>query len=134
MPARGPLRCGEMRYDELADLSDDVVIDFLDRRTDCVFDGVAACASVRHDAISAQSQQRRSPVGFVIEALAQSLGSSAHMRRPFSELKLIAQPLPGVRQLRGRYVQSLAFVSPEAAQAEEISRFVQATRLTAIRR
>lgn len=69
-----------------------------------------------------------------LKALAQSRGNSAQAMRPFSELRLLARPLPGVKQLRGRYVQSLAFINPEAAHTDEISRFVQATRLTAIRR
>ena len=69
-----------------------------------------------------------------LKALAQSRGNSAPSMRPFNELKLVARPLPGVKELRGRYVQSLTFINPEAAQTDEISRFVQAARLTAIRK
>ena len=69
----------------------------------------------------------------ILKALAQSRGSLAQTLRPFGELRVAARPLPGVRQLRGRYLQSLTFINPDAAQTEEITRFVQATRLTTIR-
>lgn len=70
----------------------------------------------------------------ILKVLAISQGSGAHMMRPFRELKLTTRPLPGVRQSRGHFVQSLAFVNPEMQYVDEISRFVAAARLTAIRR
>ncbi len=67
-----------------------------------------------------------------LKALAQSRGASGSAMRPFCEVKFLARPLPGVKQLRGRFVQSLAFVNPDARYAAEIERFVQATRLTSL--
>ncbi len=65
-----------------------------------------------------------------LRALHQLRGSDARAMRPFSELKLVARPLGGVKQSRGRFVQSLVFVNPEKSSTDEIMRFVQATRLT----
>lgn len=69
-----------------------------------------------------------------LKVLAQSRVTGGPAMRPFSELKFLARPLSGVKQLRGRFVQSLAFVNPDAEQAAEIDRFVQASRLTTIAR
>ncbi len=69
-----------------------------------------------------------------LKMLAQMRGSSAEAMRPFSELKAVARPLGGVKQSRGRFVQSLMFVNPDAQLIDEINRFVQATKLTTLRR
>jgi c-di-GMP-binding flagellar brake protein YcgR len=53
---------------------------------------------------------------------------------PFRELRMRATPLPGVKQSRGRYVQSLSWLTPDPEDANEIQRFVQAMRLTSLRR
>lgn len=66
----------------------------------------------------------------VLKAAQQRRGGSAQTLRPFSELRLSARPLGGVKQSRSGFVQSLAFVNPDAASVEEIGRFVQATQLT----
>ncbi len=68
-----------------------------------------------------------------LRALHQLRGSDARTMRPFSELRLVARPLGGVKQSRGRFVQSLVFVNPEKRSTDEIVRFVQATRLTTMR-
>ena len=69
-----------------------------------------------------------------LKLVAQMRGSAAETMRPFSEMKLFARPLGGVSQSRGRYVQSLTFVNPDAYSIEEITRFVQAAKLTTLRR
>ena len=68
-----------------------------------------------------------------LKAFAQ-LRTSGERMRPFSEMRLQARPLPGVRQLRGRYVQSLAFLNPDATVTEDIARFVQIAKLIALGR
>jgi c-di-GMP-binding flagellar brake protein YcgR len=69
----------------------------------------------------------------MLKTLAQLRGNAASMR-PFSELKFLARPLGGVKQSRGRFVQSLVFVNPDPQQTDEISRFVQVAKLTTLRR
>ena len=53
---------------------------------------------------------------------------------PFKEIKINARALPGIKQLRGKYIQSLAWVHPDPMITAEINRFVQAAHLTALRR
>jgi len=53
---------------------------------------------------------------------------------PFREIKVNARALPGVKQLRGKYIQSLVWVHPDPAITAEINRFVQAAHLVALRR
>ena len=55
--------------------------------------------------------------------------SRSGAQRPFSELRLTARPLPGVKQTRGRYMQSLVWVNPDPQITDEIHRFVEATTL-----
>ncbi len=57
------------------------------------------------------------------------LHSRAGIQRPFSELRLVARPLPGVKQTRGRYMQSLVWVNPDPQTTDEIHRFVEANTL-----
>ncbi len=45
---------------------------------------------------------------------------------PFVPLSLLASPLPGIRNSRGRYVHSLSFRNPSAAAIDEILRFIRA--------
>lgn len=54
--------------------------------------------------------------------------------RPFQEVRLAACALPGVKQTRGRYVQSLVWIDPDPEATQEIDRFIEAARLTALRR
>jgi len=49
---------------------------------------------------------------------------------PFMPLSLLASPLPGIRNSRGRYVHSLSFRNPSAAAIDEISRFIRANELS----
>ncbi len=53
---------------------------------------------------------------------------------PFGEIKVAARALPGVKQFRGKYIQSLVWVNPDPAITAEINRFVQAAHLVALRR
>lgn len=59
------------------------------------------------------------------------LHSRSGAQRPFSELRLVARPLPGVKQTRGRYMQSLVWVNPDPHITDEIRRFVEANTLAA---
>lgn len=52
----------------------------------------------------------------------------------FDEIKVSARALPGVKQSRGKYIQSLVWVNPDPAITAEINRFVQAAHLVALRR
>ncbi len=61
------------------------------------------------------------------------LHARAGVQRPFSELRLTARPLPGVKQTRGRYMQSLVWVNPDPHVTEEIDRFVEAAQYTSLR-
>ncbi|MBV8639712.1 MAG: PilZ domain-containing protein [Candidatus Eremiobacteraeota bacterium] len=61
------------------------------------------------------------------------LHSRAGVQRPFSELRLVARPLPGVKQTRGRYMQSLVWVNPDPQLTDEIHRFVEAAQYTSLR-
>ncbi len=45
-------------------------------------------------------------------------------------IALLATPLPGIRNSRGRYVHSLSFRSPSAVAVDEILRFIQANELS----
>jgi hypothetical protein len=54
-------------------------------------------------------------------------------QHPFSELRLKARPLPGVKQTRGRYMQSLVWVNPDPHVTDEINRFVEAAQYTSLR-
>lgn len=49
---------------------------------------------------------------------------------PFMPLSLLASPLPGIRNSRGRYVHSLSFQNPSAAAIDEILRFIRANELS----
>ena len=53
---------------------------------------------------------------------------------PFKEIRVNARALPGIKPLRGKYIQSLAWVHPDPVVTAEINRFVQAVHLTALRR
>jgi c-di-GMP-binding flagellar brake protein YcgR len=53
---------------------------------------------------------------------------------PFEEIKVAARALPGIKQFRGKYIQSLVWVNPDPAITAEIHRFVQAAHLVALRR
>lgn len=53
---------------------------------------------------------------------------------PFNEIKVSARALPGIKQLRNKYIQSLVWVHPDPAITAEINRFVQAAHLVALRR
>ncbi len=57
----------------------------------------------------------------------------AGAQRPFSELRLTARPLPGVKQTRGRYMQSLVWVNPDPHVTDEIHRFIEAAQFTSLR-
>ena len=52
---------------------------------------------------------------------------------PFQELRMQARALPGIKQSRGRYIQSLTWVHPDPRATEEIHRFVQAAQLASLR-
>ncbi|MDP9024294.1 MAG: PilZ domain-containing protein [Candidatus Eremiobacteraeota bacterium] len=70
----------------------------------------------------------------VLKALHQQRGGTAPALRPFGELRVNARALGGVKQSRGGFIQSLVFSGPDASAIEEIHRFVQATKLTTLRR
>lgn len=53
---------------------------------------------------------------------------------PFKEMRINARALPGIKQSRGKYVQTLAWVHPDPMNTAEINRFVQAAHLVALRR
>ena len=53
---------------------------------------------------------------------------------PFQELKVNGRALPGIKQQRGKYIQSLVWVHPDPKITQEISRFVQAAQLAALRK
>lgn len=57
-------------------------------------------------------------------------GERSHTLIPFREIKVTARPLPGIKQTRGKYMQSLVWVNPDPLATNEISRFVDATRLS----
>jgi len=68
----------------------------------------------------------------VLRAQQQSRGSGGRAAAPFQELKVNARVLPGVKQSRGKYIQSLVWVHPDPKVTEEISRFVQAAQLASL--
>jgi hypothetical protein len=53
---------------------------------------------------------------------------------PFDEIKVNARALPGIKQWRSKYIQSLVWVNPDPAITAELNRFVQAAHLVALRR
>ncbi|HEY5339935.1 MAG TPA: PilZ domain-containing protein [Candidatus Aquilonibacter sp.] len=53
---------------------------------------------------------------------------------PFKELRVDARALPGIKQSRSRYIQSLVWVHPDPQVTEEIDRFVQASQIALLRR
>jgi c-di-GMP-binding flagellar brake protein YcgR len=57
-------------------------------------------------------------------------GERSHTLIPFREIKVSARPLAGVKQTRGKYMQSLVWVNPDPMSTHEIARFVDATRLS----
>ena len=57
-------------------------------------------------------------------------GERSHTLLPFREIKVEARPLPGVKQTRGRYMQSLMWVNPDPLATHEISRFVDAIQIS----
>jgi c-di-GMP-binding flagellar brake protein YcgR len=65
-----------------------------------------------------------------LRALHQHRGAAT----PFNEMKLMATPLPGIKHSRGRFIQSLSWLSPDPRATQEISRFIQAVQLTSHRR
>ncbi len=52
-------------------------------------------------------------------------------QKPFSEVRLSARALPGVKQTRGKYQHSLVWVNPDPQATHEIHRFVEAVNLIA---
>lgn len=56
-------------------------------------------------------------------------GATAAAMTPFTELQMMARPLPGIKHSRGRYVQSLSWIAPDPLATQEISRFIQAVKL-----
>ena len=52
----------------------------------------------------------------------------------FEEIRVTARALPGIKQVRGKYIQSLVWVNPDPAVTAEIHRFVRAAHLVSIRR
>lgn len=70
----------------------------------------------------------------VLRAQQQARGDGGRAAAPFHELKVNARALPGVKQSRGKYIQSLIWVDPDPKITEEISRFVQAAQLAALRK
>jgi hypothetical protein len=53
---------------------------------------------------------------------------------PFDEIKVSARALPGIKQWRNKYIQSLVWVNPDPTITAELNRFVQAAHLVALRR
>jgi c-di-GMP-binding flagellar brake protein YcgR len=70
----------------------------------------------------------------VLRAVQAVKGSSHRAGAPFQEMRIQAQALPGVKQTRGRYIQSLIWINPDPADTQEIDRFVQAAQLASLRR
>jgi hypothetical protein len=70
----------------------------------------------------------------VLRAQQQLQGSSGRTAAPFQELRVNARALPGVKQSRGKYIQSLIWVHPDPKITEEINRFVQAAQLATLRK
>jgi hypothetical protein len=70
----------------------------------------------------------------VLRAQQQARGSGGRAAAPFQELKVNARALPGVKQSRGKYIQSLIWVHPDPKVTEEISRFVQAAQLASLKK
>jgi c-di-GMP-binding flagellar brake protein YcgR len=62
------------------------------------------------------------------------LSGAQRSTAPFKELRLDARTLPGIKQSRGRYIQSLVWVNPDPQATAEIDRFVQAAQLASLRR
>lgn len=75
---------------------------------------------------------RFTPPSDVLKAMHVRAGGPT--QKPFDELKLIARPLAGVKQTRGRYMQSLIWVNPDPQMTEEIHRFVEAVRVSTLKR
>jgi c-di-GMP-binding flagellar brake protein YcgR len=53
---------------------------------------------------------------------------------PFDEMRVKARALPGIKQYRNKYIQSLVWINPDPTITAEINRFVQAAHLVALRR
>jgi c-di-GMP-binding flagellar brake protein YcgR len=53
--------------------------------------------------------------------------------REAGEIRVTCRPLAGVRQSRGQYIQSLAFVDPDPDVTRRIQNFVENSRLTRLR-
>lgn len=53
---------------------------------------------------------------------------------PSGEIRMEARALPGIKQSRGRYIQSLVWVNPDPAVTMEIDRFVEAAAVAALRK
>jgi hypothetical protein len=66
----------------------------------------------------------------VLRAARAASGERSHTLIPFREIKVQARPLPGIKQTRGKYVQSLVWVNPDPMSTHEISRFVDAMRVS----
>jgi len=64
-----------------------------------------------------------------LKAVHQHKGGAGTIK-PFTEMKLMARPLGGVKNSRGRFVQSLSWIAPDPRVTQEISRFIQAVQLT----
>jgi c-di-GMP-binding flagellar brake protein YcgR len=70
----------------------------------------------------------------VLRAVQLLKGSTHQSGAPFREMRMEAQALTGVKQHRGRYIQSLVWVNPDPKDTKEIDRFVQAAQLGSLRR
>lgn len=70
----------------------------------------------------------------VLRSQQQARGDGGRAAAPFAELRVNARALPGIKESRGKYIQSLIWVDPDPKITEEINRFVQAAKLAALRR
>ncbi len=64
-----------------------------------------------------------------LRAMHQAKGTKTSVT-PFTEMRLMARPLGGVKNSRGRFVQSLSWIAPDPRATQEISRFIAAVQLT----
>jgi len=65
-----------------------------------------------------------------LKASHQLKGSNAASMMPFQEMRLMAHALPGLKNSRGRFVQSLSWIAPDPRATQEIARFIQAVQLS----
>jgi c-di-GMP-binding flagellar brake protein YcgR len=64
-----------------------------------------------------------------VRELLKKRGHNPNEHEPFGELRMEARALPGLKQSRGAYIQSLIWVDPDPAATDEIARFTNAARL-----